>query len=65
MSNIYAGLPDEAESDKESYVDSSSEELEESEEWENWSEEEEEEDDGAGVLTPRSRRKLQNELLLA
>tara|TARA_B100001093_G_scaffold455895_2_gene466424 strand:+ start:719 stop:940 length:222 start_codon:yes stop_codon:yes gene_type:complete len=73
MPNIYCYLDIYDDSDEDdTSVDLNSEYSEESEltdGWENLSQDEEdeedEEDDGAGVLTPRSRRKLINQLVLS
>ena len=68
MSTIYSHLDIYDDSDEDDMsIDVTSEESEESRTWETSSEEDEEdeEDDGAGVLTPRSRRKLLDELLSA
>ena len=73
MSTIYSHLDIYDDSDEDdTSIDVTSEESEESEESEVTEESgtlenlsEEEEDDGAGVLTPRSRKKLLGELLSA
>lgn len=71
MSNIYSYLDIYSENDDDMSIDlnsesEESEESEKSEESEEYKESEDrEKDDGAGVLTPRSRKRLMNQLVLS